>query len=88
MPCGSHVTRFIRIEPLQGLTDRVSAGGRPAGGREPARRARRTGSWLGTALALVWIGVLLLVVAYLALKGEAAISEFDSLDLSAYSTSP
>jgi hypothetical protein len=86
MPCGLHVTRLIRIDPRRGLTDRVPARGRRADGREPARRS--TGSWLGAALALIWICVLLSVVAYLTVKGEAAISEFDTLDLSAYSTSP
>jgi hypothetical protein len=88
MPCGLHVARLVRIDPALCLTGRASACERPAGGREPARGNGRAYSWLGAAVALIWIGVLLFVIGYLTVNGEAAISDFDALDLSAYSITP
>jgi hypothetical protein len=78
----------MRVDPAAGLTDRVSTGGRSSGGRGAVRRTKRGSSWPEVALAAIWIALLLFAVGYVTVKGEAAISEFDALDLSAYSTSP
>lgn len=86
MPGRLSITSFLRVNPVRSLADRVSTGGRAVEGGEPARRSKRDGSWLGASLAAVWVGLLLFVVAYVTANGEAVISRFDGLDLSAYST--
>ena len=88
MPCGLHVSRSVSNGPPRGSIDLASGGAGSADEPQKARRPERARGWLQPTLAAIWIAVLLLVVAYIAVKGEAAISELDALDLSAYSSSP
>jgi hypothetical protein len=60
----------------------------PCAGREavakadercPGRKRRR--QWLGQVLTLLWVAVLLLIVAYATIQGEAMMADLDQLHL-------
>jgi hypothetical protein len=78
----------MRLNASLGLTDRPSSGGGHAEERGAQREPGWGCSWLKAVPVAIWIGLLLSIVAYVTFNGEAAISEFDALDLSAYSTAP
>lgn len=88
MPIGRRISRLTRAGSVPGLDDMASGGGGFGDERGRKRGPERARRWLVAALAAVWIALLLFVVAYIAVKGEAAMSELDALDLSAFSASP
>lgn len=75
------------------LTQLTSPGARKA--RDPRSAShlktpsKRQRAWIDTALTGLWIALLLSVVGYATVKGEAAMAELDGLDLvTIYSLEP
>jgi hypothetical protein len=55
----------------------------------PAGERRRYWLWLDNAITGLWVALLLAIIAYALVDGEAVLAELDGLDLvTAYSLSP
>jgi hypothetical protein len=55
----------------------------------PTGRGKRYWLWLDIAITGLWVALLLSIIAYALVQGEAALAQLDVLDLvAAYSLSP